>query len=222
MAKWVVINEDYLDYLRHYDSRVPNSNYGPDRYKPFFETLFEHNGFIYVAPVSHPQEKHLQVKNSADFIKLYDGPDSKVPIAIVNLRYMFPVPEDKIKELEYKNIDQYRTFKNDKEKSKYIDLLSKELSIINSMDFERRAKKLYDLKTQYPDNDISKRCIDFGLLEEKAKELISEKAHIQSSNTLDNVSFENMSVRERIRYLQQKEKLDTQENSKHKYQDYER
>lgn len=46
--EWLVIDEKYLDYLRQEDSRIPKSNYGKDKYKPFFGTLFETEEFYYV------------------------------------------------------------------------------------------------------------------------------------------------------------------------------
>ncbi len=37
------------------------------------------------------------------------------------------------------------------------------------MDIESKAKYIYELKYNYPDNMISKRCFDFKLLEVYAK-----------------------------------------------------
>lgn len=170
MQKWVTISEKYLDYLREFDSRVPFSNYGKNKYKPFFGTLFEKDGLIYVASISHVQQRHISMKNALDFIKIYI-PDGKFDrlVAVVNLRYMFPVPKDIIEELYYRDIAKHRSFSSDEEKSKYIDLLKKELASINTMNFEKKAKRLYLLKNDYPDSKISKQCIEFKLLEEKAK-----------------------------------------------------
>ena len=33
--EWLVIDEDYLSYLRSVENRIPFSNYGNDKYKPF-------------------------------------------------------------------------------------------------------------------------------------------------------------------------------------------
>ena len=172
MQKWVTIKEEYLDYLRETDSRVPYSNYGKNKYKPFFGTLFEKDGLVYVAPISHAQQKHHTMKNSLDFVKIYI-PDSTIAsdrlVAVVNLRYMFPVPKEEIEELEYRNITNYREFDSETEKSKYIDLLKKELAAINNIDFEKKSKRLYSLKTNYPQSTIAKRCLEYILLEEKSK-----------------------------------------------------
>lgn len=52
-------------------------------------------------------------------------------VAVINLNYMFPIHKSLIKNLEYKDIEKHRTFKTPKEKSQYIDLLTKELAQIN-------------------------------------------------------------------------------------------
>ena len=67
------------------------------------------------------------VLNSYDFYKIF-LPDKNptLPdrlVAVINLNYMFPVPKSLIQALEYKDIDQHRTFNSLAEKSAYIDLL---------------------------------------------------------------------------------------------------
>ena len=71
MQKWVTIDEEYLDLLRRVDNRVPFSDYGKDKYKPFFGTLFEKDELVYVVAISHAKEKHEKMKNAPDFIKIY-------------------------------------------------------------------------------------------------------------------------------------------------------
>ena len=39
--KWINVDENYLDYLRNVEPRIPRTDYGSDRYKPFFGVLFE-------------------------------------------------------------------------------------------------------------------------------------------------------------------------------------
>ena len=179
MQKWVTIDEKYLYLLRQIDNRVPFSDYGKDKYKPFFGTLFEKDELVYVVAISHATEKHRKMKNAPDFIKVYisDNKNEKGEklAAVVNLRYMIPVPKANIEDLKYSDIDKHRTFKNDKEKSTYIDLMQKELETINQIRIEQKAEKLYSIKINYPDNEISKRCLDFIKLEDEAKRNIKGK-----------------------------------------------
>ena len=39
--KWINVSEEYLDYLRTTEKRIPKTDYGTDKYKPFFGILFE-------------------------------------------------------------------------------------------------------------------------------------------------------------------------------------
>lgn len=166
--KWINVNETYLDYLRKHESRIPRTDYGTNKYKPFFGVLFEVDDLYYVTQVSHPQPRHEKLKQQKDFYKLYDPKSPKRLIAVINLNYMFPIPKTQTTPFSKKNIHTYRTFSSEKEKSKYIDLLDTELAIINSMDIGTKAKKLYKFKYTNPDNIISKRCIDFKDMEKLA------------------------------------------------------
>lgn len=104
----------------------------------------------------------MKIKKSLDFYKLYIpslmNPNQDYLAAVVNLNYMIPVPRAYIKEMVYKDIDIHRTFKSNAEKSKYIDLLKNELLAIQKLNIGVKAKKLYDLKKDYPMDRISQRC----------------------------------------------------------------
>ena len=59
---------------------------------------------------------------------------------------MFPILASKLKYLDnYNDISQYRTFKNENEKSKYISFLKYELSEINKKPLTISAKFLYNI-----------------------------------------------------------------------------
>ena len=172
--KWINVNEEYLDYLRKYEFRIPYTNYGDDKYKPFFGILFEKDEFYYVTQVSHAQERHKKMKKQPDFFKIFDSEDESRLLAVVNLNYMFPIPKKDVFDFEKSKIDTYRTFKDDKQKSKYIDLLDRELKSINKLNLSVAAKNLYNKKYKFPESGISKRCIDFKMLEKYGKEWIGE------------------------------------------------
>lgn len=172
--KWINVDERYLDYLRSKEKRIPRTDYGADKYKPFFGVLFEIDDLYYITQVSHPQQRHQKMTQQKDFYKIYD-PDAPMRlIAVVNLNYMFPIPKEYACDFEKKNIDTYRSFESEESKSKYIDLLDKELKVINALKLDEKAKWLYDLKIQSPDNKISKRCIDFKDMEKIAKSYNSD------------------------------------------------
>ena len=39
--EWINVDETFLDYLRESEERIPRTDYGKDKYKPFFGILFE-------------------------------------------------------------------------------------------------------------------------------------------------------------------------------------
>ena len=166
--KWINVNEKYLDYLRETERRIPKTDYGSDKYKPFFGVLFEVGDLYYITQVSHPQDRYRKLKQQKDFFKLFDPNIRGRLIAVVNLNYMFPIPKEQTFPFVKKNIHTYRTFKTEKEKSQYIDLLDTELAIINSMDLGTKAQELYKLKYDSPEDEVSKRCIDFKAMEQLA------------------------------------------------------
>lgn len=185
---WCSVDKDYLDYLRKVgDERIPESEYtdnGKKLYKPFFTPLFTIVDLVYISQISSPKSRHLNLKNNLDFYKIYKDrkdqnltsqpPKAKdILFGVVNLNYMFPVPKELITIVEPSKISEIRDFDSEIEKSKYINLLNKQLRKINQIDFPTKAKKLYELKENVPGNNISKRCLEFKQLEilaEKYKE----------------------------------------------------
>lgn len=174
MFTWKIINEKYIDYLRdNYDSRIPQTNYGYDKLKPFFGALFTIDDLVYVTQVTSPKPRHNSLKQSLDFYKIYNG--NKL-ISCVNLNYMFPVPQDELTDLKYKNIDDYVAFSDSVSRSKYIQLLKFELMKINKLSLDKKALTLYDHKYSKPNDLISKRCFDFKQLEQGAQKWITLKS----------------------------------------------
>ena len=173
--KWINVNEKYLDFLRTFEERIPRTDYGSDKYKPFFGILYEEGNFYYITQVSHAQSRHLKMKKQPDFFKIYDPKELSRLIAVINLNYMFPIPKNEVSPFIKKDIDTYRTFKSDQEKSKYIDLLDSEMKMINTMNLSDAAKDLYEKKYAFPDSRISQRCLDYKALEEYARKWKSEE-----------------------------------------------
>lgn len=173
--KYCTLNNNYLDYLRNIESRIPYNDYGKNHYKPFFHSLFEIDDLAYVTQISSPKSRHRSMHNTIDFKKVFietnhikNGRRTKFFVGVVNLNYMFPVPKNLIGDLNFKEIDKVRTFKNDKEKSKYIYLLKQELKALNQLNLEKSAQKLYKIKYAHPEIGVSKRSLDFKELERNA------------------------------------------------------
>lgn len=168
---WLVINPKYLDYLREKEKRIPMTEYGSDKFKPFFGSLFETDNFIYVTQVSSAKDRHLTMKENLDFIKLYHPKNPERLLSVINLNYMFPVPKTETRLINnYKSLDSLRTFKNENDRSKYINLLKIEIKQINNKNISSQAKELYERKALYPNSSIATRCLNYKELEGRAKE----------------------------------------------------
>ncbi|MCM1577707.1 MAG: type III toxin-antitoxin system ToxN/AbiQ family toxin [Ruminococcus sp.] len=166
MVTWKTINSEYADYLReNFEPRIPHTDYG-GKYKPFFGELFRVGDLVYVTQVTSPKPRHLKLKNSLDFQKIYL--DGRL-ISCVNLNYMFPVPAGELNDLRYSDIGSLVRFASEKEKSKYVQLLQLELSEINKLPIEKNARALYKFRYEKPDTKISGRCFDFLFLEQCAR-----------------------------------------------------
>ena len=166
--RWINVNEKYLDFLRKFEHRIPMTDYGTDKYKPFFGILFETDDYYYITQVSHAQKRHQKMRKQPDFFKIYDPKELTRLIAVVNLNYMFPIPKNEVSIFEKKNIDTYRTFKSNQERNKYIALLDSEMKMINTLNLEKAATSLYEKKYKFPDSKLSQRCLDYKALEEHA------------------------------------------------------
>lgn len=180
MQKWIIINESYLDYLRKdYESRIPRTDYGEDKMKPFFGTLMTVGDLVYVTQVSSAKSRHQNLKSQLDFYKIYRG-DSL--ISVINLNYMFPVPKSEISTLEYSKLSDYVKFSTEKKKSDYVALLKYELYEIQKLPLEGNAKIIYNLKYENPEHNISRRSFDFKHLEVGASYWIEHNAKSVEEN----------------------------------------
>ena len=167
---WKHVDEGYLDWMRaNHEKRIPLTEYGDDRFKPFFGSLFDVGDLIYVTQISSPKPKHYNMKNAIDFYKIYH-PRNKSLISVVNLNYMFPVHCSLVEDIEYRNIEKYRSFKDITEKSRYINLMRLEMQEINKLNLIEASKRLYRLKQERPDDKVAMRCFDFKGLEAKCIE----------------------------------------------------
>ena len=166
---WVMINTDYLDYLKQHETRIPNYDYNREHIKPFYGVLFEKNDLCYVTTINHYKEEHSKLTTAIDCQKIYDNQYGKT-IAVARLNYMFPVPKNQFERLDYRNIDNYVDFKDEVAKYNQITLLKKILFGLNHSGLQNRAQIVYKNKYERPDSYMAKRCFDFKQLEELAKE----------------------------------------------------
>ena len=159
--KIVKIDYKYCDYLRKFDNKVPY-NAGSKELRPFVGVLFTINDMEYFAPLSSPKPKHKILKNVIDIIKINNG-----ILGVINFNNMIPVTSE-----NYTLYDLNPKGKTIKE-LKQINLINNQLRWMNNNKDEilNKARFLYKLYiNKNLASNVSNRCCNFPLLEEKCKE----------------------------------------------------
>lgn len=162
---WYVAEKNYIQYLRQFDSKVGYIDYG-SRLKLYLGIILSVGDFFYYVPISSAKEKHKNMKNSLDFQKIQD---ENTLYAVLNLNNMIPVPNSCIQQIKYNQIEKFRSFDSETEKTDYIYLLQKEKRLIDAMEetIKNKAQKLHEKCTSAPNSKLAARCCNFRLLEEK-------------------------------------------------------
>lgn len=168
------IKEEYIEYLRKFDSRVA---YNKNQTRPYVGIVCIYKGQKYFVPMSSPKEKHLKLNpNLADIYKIDNG-----KLGILNINNMIPATMSVIEKIDFS-----------KQEKSYAKLLSEQLLFLNNNREELLFKiskffVLYDKNKLY--ENIRARTCDFYLLEIKCKEW--ERTHnncIKEDNDVYNVN----------------------------------
>lgn len=146
------VNDEYIEYLSQFDKRMMYSKVETRKFKrKYIGILLKINQVNYIAPLSSYKEKHKQMKETIDFIKIKDK-------AVINLNNMFPVSMDEISKVIIEQVEDnsYKQLL----RNEYNDCVPKFKKIM------KNAKALYEQVTKY-NMPIRKRCCDFKKLELK-------------------------------------------------------
>lgn len=184
--KFYYIKDDYIDFLRKYDSIVAENK---QESRPYVGTVVEIEGHKYYAPFTSPKPKHQKMKNSLDFRKIENG-----SLGAINFNNMIPVVDSAIIPIKFNEIIDLT----------YRKLLEKQYIAINkdSNNIERIAKKLREIvfssndKLTKQERKVKSRCCNMSLLEEKSKEYErsssmkrekTDKIEKATKNVIDNI-----------------------------------
>ena len=153
--KFYHIAEDYIDFLRGYDSKVPMNKNGA---RPYIGVLLVVEELRYFAPLTSPKPKHLRMKNGKDFRKIGGG-----KYGAINLNNMIPVPENALIEM---NIDlepdlQYRNLLRNQQRAIRIE----ERALFEAAKALRELILTERCRLSPYDQSVQDRCCDLGLLE---------------------------------------------------------
>ena len=152
------VEDDYVDFLKTFDSKVPDNKVEK---RPFVGIVFTISGHNFFAPLSSPKAKHRRMKNAPDFHKINGGSQGAI-----NLNNMIPIPTSELILIDIQNIDD----------EDYRNLLNSQLRFINSAQgvLKNKVENLYrlvgseDRILTEQQIKIKQRCVDFGLLQEKS------------------------------------------------------
>ena len=161
----VRLDTDYCNYLCKFDNRVP-FNFNEKELRPFVGVLFKVDKCMYFAPLSSPKPKHLKLKDKLDFLRIDSG-----KLGAINFNNMLPVTRNNIIKLDLNKDSLTET------EQKYTKLLKEQIYWLNrnNKKLYGRSKKLYDKYVDGTlDYNISIRCCNFKLLEEKCNEYNKE------------------------------------------------
>ena len=164
---WYIVDKKYINYLTQFDSHVGYVEYG-ERLKLHVGILLTIGDFHYYVPISSAKPKHQKMSNSLDFHKLQDESTGYL-YAVLNINNMIPVPDNCLTQLKYNQVESFRSFSNEKEKTDYVYLLQKEKALIDNVQntLQNKAMKLYQKCIVKPDSSLAARCCNFKMLEEK-------------------------------------------------------
>ena len=115
--KWYALNKEYVNYLRNFDSKVPNVEYS-GRMKCFLGAILKNNNIDYFAPLTSYKPKFLTLKNDVDFYKIVNPTNNKIYGAI-DINNMIPVPKSEYTEITFENLPKFREFKNKREQKSF-------------------------------------------------------------------------------------------------------
>lgn len=98
--KFYHIKDDFISFLRQYDSKVSENK---NQTRPYVGVVLEINSIKYYAPFSSPKPKHKKMKNGKDFRKINNG-----IYGAINFNNMIPVLDEVLIEIDIANIQDFR------------------------------------------------------------------------------------------------------------------
>lgn len=161
---------EYCNYLSYYEPKIP---YVKDekQNRPFIGVVLCVNGKNFFAPLTSPKQKHIEMKDMQDFLKIDNG-----KLGGINLNNMMPIPRRYLNKINIENIKDI----------KYRKMLLNQLNWINRnmLRINNRARNLYYLVTQNKAGQkLIDRCCDFRLLEYRCQEFM-DKNYINEDEIL--------------------------------------
>ena len=145
------VKSEYIKYLNNYQKHIFTQAQEKDKRK-YIGIVFEVKGIKYFAPLSSFKDKHKQMKEGVDFIKIKD-------YAVINLNNMIPVPDSQIVDIDI----------NKEKNASYRYLLQAESREVNKQKnrIRKNAEIVYSHKKHNGvSTPLAKRTNNFELLDQ--------------------------------------------------------
>ena len=161
MIRLYNVKENYISYLRSFDSKVLHNK---NEKRPYVGVVCVVNSTNYYVPLASPKKKYMHMSNSKDFHKIAGG-----KYGVINFNNMIPIDDDKLIKINIQN--ETDKFYRNLLQNQYNALITIENTIC------KKASGIYNLyvtKNELSSNDakIKSRCCNFPLLEKKMRELL--------------------------------------------------
>ena len=155
IMKFYNIKDDYVQFLRNYDSKVAENK---KEQRPYVGVVFEINDIKYYAPFTSPKPKHQQMKNGKDFRKIDQG-----KLGAINFNNMIPVPDNALilKDIANEPDRQYRRLLQ----NQYKAIKADQTAIQKTAENLRTLVFTADDSLSNYDKQVKVRCCDLVLLE---------------------------------------------------------
>ena len=157
--KLYCVKDDYIEYLRKYESKVLDNK---NEKRPYVGVVYTVNSVDYYIPLASPKEKFSKMSNSKDFHKICNG-----KYGALNFNNMIPIKDNNVIKIDVDNeVDvKYKAL-----------LINQYMSLLDLTDvISKKSVRIYELYTTTEkltpnDKKIKDRCCNFPLLEEKCIE----------------------------------------------------
>lgn len=153
--KFYNIKDDYILFLRSYDSKVAENKHES---RPYIGVVIEVGEIKYCAPFTSPKPKHQRMKNSKDFRKINQG-----QYGAINFNNMIPVPDSALllKDIANEPDQQYRRLLQ----NQYNAIKADSIAIEKTAENLRNLVLTNDADLRTHDKQVKSRCYDLALLE---------------------------------------------------------
>ncbi len=158
------IQDDYIDFLRAYDSKVADNK---SESRPYVGIVLETDGMKYYVPLTSPKQKHRRMHNSKDFRKIGGG-----QYGALNFNNMIPVPDSALIDMDFSQEPdpQYRRLLQ----NQYRAVSNDSAAIETTAESLRKLIFTDDAELSENDRKVKARCCNLPVLEQVFSEYHSE------------------------------------------------